>query len=73
MKTLEPLEPSRKAFRLIGGILVERTVEEVLPAVKKNADQVLRRLTEREREERRGREGERMGRRQSIHPHLEHN
>jgi prefoldin subunit 2 len=31
--TLTKLEPERKAFRLIGGVLVERTVVEVLPAV----------------------------------------
>jgi prefoldin subunit 2 len=32
------LDPKRKCFRLIGGVLVERTVEEVLPAVQKNRD-----------------------------------
>lgn len=31
--TLVKLEPDRKAFRLIGGVLVERTVGEVLPSV----------------------------------------
>jgi hypothetical protein len=31
--TLTPLDPSRNAYRLIGGVLVERTVSEVLPAV----------------------------------------
>jgi len=35
---IDKLEPSRKCFRLVGGVLVERTVAEVLPAVKKNAD-----------------------------------
>jgi len=35
---IEKLEPTRKCFRLIGGVLVERTVEEVLPAVKKNVN-----------------------------------
>lgn len=34
--TLTKLEPERKAFRLVGGVLVERTVEEVLPAVTQN-------------------------------------
>lgn len=33
-------EPGRKCFRLVGGILVERTVKEVVPAVKTNRDNV---------------------------------
>jgi prefoldin subunit 2 len=33
---IKDLDPSRKCFRLIGGVLVERTVAEVLPAVQKN-------------------------------------
>eukprot|EP00428_Durinskia_dybowskii_P078974 CAMPEP_0170355126 /NCGR_PEP_ID=MMETSP0117_2-20130122/479_1 /TAXON_ID=400756 /ORGANISM="Durinskia baltica, Strain CSIRO CS-38" /LENGTH=124 /DNA_ID=CAMNT_0010609149 /DNA_START=53 /DNA_END=427 /DNA_ORIENTATION=+ len=33
---LSTLEPERKAFRLIGGILVEKTVGEALPAVQQN-------------------------------------
>merc|ERR1711959_527443 len=32
--TLEPLDPNRKAWRLVGGVLVERTCGEVLPAVR---------------------------------------
>lgn len=32
-ETLKPLDPKRRAFRLIGGVLVERTVEEVLPSI----------------------------------------
>ena len=32
-ETLEPLDPDRRAFRLVGGVLVERTVKEVLPTV----------------------------------------
>ena len=36
VETLEGMEKSRRAFRLIGGVLVERTVEEVLPSVKQN-------------------------------------
>lgn len=43
-KTLEPLDPDRRAFRLVGGILVERTVKEVLPSVtqnRENLDQVI--------------------------------
>jgi prefoldin subunit 2 len=35
---IKDLDPKRKCFRLIGGVLVERTVEEVLPAVQKNAE-----------------------------------
>lgn len=38
--TLSKLENERKAFRLIGGILVERTVGEVLPAVSQNYEGV---------------------------------
>lgn len=38
--TLTKLEPGRKAFRLVGGVLVERTVEEVLPAVSQNYEGV---------------------------------
>lgn len=32
-ETLAPLDQNRRAFRLVGGILVERTVGEVLPSV----------------------------------------
>lgn len=35
-ETLTPLDPSRRAFRLVGGVLVERTVGEVLPNVAQN-------------------------------------
>ncbi len=31
IQQLTPLEPSRKAYRLVGGVLMERTVGEVLP------------------------------------------
>ena len=37
-ETLEPLPGGRKCFRLINGVLVERTVEDVLPALKTNSD-----------------------------------
>lgn len=32
---LQPMDPERKCFRLIGDVLVERTVGETLPAVEK--------------------------------------
>ncbi|KAG8884039.1 hypothetical protein FRB97_005261 [Tulasnella sp. 331] len=41
LKTLEEIvdtEPDRVCFRLIGGILVERTVKEVTPKIKTNRD-----------------------------------
>lgn len=39
--TLEPMEKTRKAFQLINSVLVERTVEEVLPIVRENRDGIL--------------------------------
>ncbi|KAI8815792.1 Prefoldin [Fimicolochytrium jonesii] len=36
--TMKPLEGDRKCFRLVGGVLVERTVKDVLPAVETNMD-----------------------------------
>ncbi len=33
-------DPNRKCFRLIGGVLVERTVKEVLPALQTNLEGV---------------------------------
>ncbi|KAL9110284.1 MAG: hypothetical protein Q9227_005191 [Pyrenula ochraceoflavens] len=38
IETLEPLPQDRKCFRLINGVLVERTVKDVLPALKTNSD-----------------------------------
>ena len=40
IKTLEPVESSRRAFRLIGGVLVEKTAGEVLPAVTEQKEQL---------------------------------
>lgn len=37
---LVKLEPERKAFRLVGGVLVERTVGEVLPPISQNYEGV---------------------------------
>lgn len=48
-ETLTPLDPDRRAFRLVGGVLVERTVREVLPTVKEhraNLDVVVENLKE---------------------------
>ncbi|BBN06214.1 prefoldin subunit 2 [Marchantia polymorpha subsp. ruderalis] len=46
---IQNLDPSRKCFRMIGGVLVERTVAEVLPAVLRNREglqEVITRLNE---------------------------
>ena len=55
--TLTPMDGTRKAFRLIGGILVERTIADVLPDVDsnhKNVQQMIevlgKRLSEFEKE-----------------------
>ncbi len=40
LATLNGVEESRKAFRLIGGVLVERTVGEVKPAVEANKSKI---------------------------------
>jgi prefoldin subunit 2 len=39
-ETLKPLDPHRRAYRLVGECLVERTVEEVLPSVAANRENV---------------------------------
>jgi hypothetical protein len=38
LETLTPLPSERKCFRMINGILAERTVSDVLPALQTNAD-----------------------------------
>ncbi|KAK4803822.1 hypothetical protein SAY86_003639 [Trapa natans] len=49
INTIQPLDPSRRCYRMIGGVLVERTVGEVLPAVQRNKEgieEVIKRLHE---------------------------
>lgn len=38
IETLQPLPDVRKCFRMINGVLVERSVKDVLPALKTNSD-----------------------------------
>lgn len=38
LETLEPLSGDRKCFRLINGVLVQRTVKDVIPALKTNQE-----------------------------------
>ncbi|KAI9811320.1 MAG: hypothetical protein M1827_005479 [Pycnora praestabilis] len=38
LETLEPLPQDRKCFRMINGVLVERTVKDVVPALKTNSE-----------------------------------
>jgi len=38
LETLTPLPGERKCFRMINGVLAERTVNDVLPALQTNAD-----------------------------------
>ncbi|TFJ87741.1 hypothetical protein NSK_001091 [Nannochloropsis salina CCMP1776] len=40
IQQLTPLEPSRKAYRLLGGVLMERTVGEVLPVLSEFASKL---------------------------------
>eukprot|EP01059_Diplonema_ambulator_P001546 TRINITY_DN11306_c0_g1_i1.p2 TRINITY_DN11306_c0_g1~~TRINITY_DN11306_c0_g1_i1.p2 ORF type:complete len:163 (+),score=71.26 TRINITY_DN11306_c0_g1_i1:63-491(+) len=47
LTALEPLEDDRKCYRLVGGVLVERTANEVKPALKESIvkiDEVLEKL-----------------------------
>lgn len=38
IETLDPLPQDRKCFRMVNGVLVERTVKDVLPTLKTNSD-----------------------------------
>ncbi|PIK45934.1 putative prefoldin subunit 2 [Apostichopus japonicus] len=40
IETLKEVDGERKCCRLVGGILVERTVQEVLPALEHNKEQI---------------------------------
>lgn len=49
INAIKPLDPSRKCYRMVGGVLVERTIKEVLPAVQRNKEgleEVIARLYE---------------------------
>ncbi|KAK8555118.1 hypothetical protein V6N13_103847 [Hibiscus sabdariffa] len=49
INAIQPLDSSRKCYRMIGGVLVERTIKEVLPAVQRNKEgleEVISRLNE---------------------------
>lgn len=41
--TLKEVGETRRCYRMVGGVLVERTVKEVLPALESNKEQVSRR------------------------------
>jgi prefoldin subunit 2 len=41
MDVITNLEPTRKCWRLVGGVLVEKTVEDVQPTLKVNIDMVI--------------------------------
>ncbi|XP_071485359.1 prefoldin subunit 2-like [Diadema antillarum] len=45
LETLKEVDGERKCFRLVGGVLVERTVKDVIPALTHNKDQI-EKLTE---------------------------
>ncbi len=40
MKTLEGVDQDRRCFRMIGGVLVERKVGEIVPALTSNTEKV---------------------------------
>lgn len=49
LNAIQPLDQSRRCYRMIGGVLVERTIREVLPAVQRNKEgleEVVARLNE---------------------------
>ncbi|EEY55520.1 prefoldin subunit 2, putative [Phytophthora infestans T30-4] len=46
IQTLNELPKDRKTYRMVGGVLVERTVQEVLPAVTANRDGIAQLLSQ---------------------------
>ena len=46
METLQPLPGDRKCFRMINGVLTERTVKEVVPILQTNSDGLKKALEE---------------------------
>ena len=38
IETLNEVDGNRKCFRMVGGVLVERTVKEVLPSLENNKE-----------------------------------
>lgn len=42
MKTLEGVDQDRRCFRMIGGVLVERKVGEIMPALASNTEKVIK-------------------------------
>ncbi|GAB1602084.1 prefoldin subunit 2-like [Argonauta hians] len=40
IENLSDVDPGKKCFRMLGGVLVERTVKDVLPAIKNNKEQM---------------------------------
>lgn len=40
LNKVKPLEPTRRGYRLVGGILVEMTVGDILPIVSQNQERV---------------------------------
>ena len=45
LETLKGVENDRKCFRMVGGILVQRTVGEIVPALASNADKMEKLIT----------------------------
>jgi prefoldin subunit 2 len=38
LETLDPMPENRKCFRMINGVLVERSVKDIVPALKTNSE-----------------------------------
>lgn len=46
LQTISKLNPDRTAYRLIGGVLVQRTVGDVIPALKTNQEGIQQVMTQ---------------------------